>query len=106
MYLHDGDQVVAEYVQEAGGPGWELDRRHHWAHWIDQLAAEEVDTDGDGEIDKTLFPITDLLGSVQLLTDENGEIVERITVPRRHIKGRREGLSVLLHADATRALCA
>jgi hypothetical protein len=32
------------------------------------------------------------------------EIVERITVSRRHIKGRREGLSVLLHADATRAL--
>ena len=78
IYLHDGDQVVAEYVQEAGGNNWQVDRRHHWGRWIDDLAVEQVDTDADGELDETLWPITDLLGSVQLLTDDEGRIVERI----------------------------
>ncbi len=72
VYLHDGDQVVAEYVQEAGGTDWQLERRHHWGRWIDDLAVEQVDTDGDGILDTTLWPITDLLGSVQLLTDDDG----------------------------------
>ncbi len=79
VYLHDGDQVVAEYVQEAGGPSWQLDRRKHWGRWIDDLVAEEVDTDHDGAFDTTLYPVTDLLGSVQLLTNQAGRIVERIT---------------------------
>ncbi len=78
IYLHDGDQVVAEYVQEAGGTAWQLERRHHWGRWIDDLAVEEVDTDADGVLDNTLYPVTDLLGSVQLLTDATGEIVERV----------------------------
>ncbi len=54
------------------GPG------HHWGRWIDDLAVEEVDSDGDGVLDRTLWPVTDLLGSVQLLTDADGRIVERI----------------------------
>jgi len=78
VYLHDGDQVVAEYVQEAGGMGWQLDRRHHWGRWIDDLVAEEVDTDANGVLDTTLYPVTDLLGTLQLLTDEDGRIVERV----------------------------
>jgi len=47
--------------------------------WIDDLAVEQVDTDGDGSLETTLYPITDLLGSVQLLTDDTGSIAERIT---------------------------
>ena len=78
IYLHDGDQVVAEYVQEAGGTDWQLDRRHHWGRWIDDLAVEQVDTDHDGALDTTLWPVTDLLGSVQLLTGAAGHIVERV----------------------------
>ncbi len=78
VYLHDGDQVAAEYVQEAGGTDWQLERRHFWGRWIDDLAVEQVDTDGDRGLDLTLWPITDLLGSVQLLTDGEGRIVERI----------------------------
>ncbi len=78
VYLHDGDQVVAEYVQEAGGSSYQLERRHHWGNWIDQLVAEEVDTDRDGMVETTLYPLTDMLGSVQLLTDEQGDVVERI----------------------------
>ncbi len=49
------------------------------ARWIDDLAVEQVDTDGDGSLETTLYPITDLLGSVQLLTDDAGTPVERIT---------------------------
>ncbi len=49
------------------------------ARWIDDLAVEQVDTDGDGTLETTLYPITDLLGSVQLLTDDAGTPVERIT---------------------------
>jgi RHS repeat-associated protein len=78
VYVHDGDQVVAEYVQEVGGTGFILDRRHHWGRWIDDLAVEGVDTDHDGALDTTLYPITDLLGSVQLVTDESGLIAERV----------------------------
>ena len=78
-YLHDGDQVVVEYVQPAGGTGWQPERRHLWARWIDDLAVEQVDTDGDGTLETILYPITDLLGSVQLLTDDTGAIAERIT---------------------------
>jgi len=78
-YLHDGDQVVLEYVQKAGGTTWQPERRHIWGRWIDDLAVEQVDTDGDGSLETTLYPITDLLGSVQLLTDDAGTIVERIT---------------------------
>jgi len=47
--------------------------------WIDDLAVEQVDTDGDGTLETTLYPVTDLLGSVQLLTDDAGTPVERIT---------------------------
>jgi len=47
--------------------------------WIDDLVVEQVDTDGDGTLETTLYPITDLLGSVHLLTDDGGQIVERIT---------------------------
>jgi len=47
--------------------------------WIDDLAVEQVDTSGDGNPDNNFYPITDLLGSVQLLTDENGAVVQRIT---------------------------
>ncbi|NOZ95763.1 MAG: hypothetical protein GXP47_13645, partial [Acidobacteria bacterium] len=78
-YLHDGDQVVLEYVQAAGSTTWQPERRHIWGRWIDDLAVEQVDTDGDGSLETTLYPITDLLGSVQLLTDDAGTIVERIT---------------------------
>ena len=79
VYLHDGDQVVLEYVQQAGGTAWQPERRHLWARWIDDLAVEQVDTDGDGSLETTLYPVTDLLGSVQLLTDDAGTPVERIT---------------------------
>ena len=78
VYLHDGDQVVAEYVQEAGGTGYQLDRRKTWGQWIDDLVTEQVDTTHDGALDSTLYPVKDLLGSVQLLTDETGKIVERV----------------------------
>jgi len=71
--------VVVEYVQPAGGTGWQPERRHLWARWIDDLAVEQVDTDGDGTLETILYPITDLLGSVQLLTDDTGAIAERIT---------------------------
>jgi hypothetical protein len=77
-YLHDGDQVAIEYVQPAGGSAWQPERRHIWSTWIDQLAVEQIDTDGDGSLETTLYPITDMLGSVQLLTDDAGTIVERI----------------------------
>ncbi len=65
-------------MQEAGGTNWQLDRRHHWGRWIDDLAVEQVDTDHDGALDTTLWPVTDLLGSVQLLTDAASHIVERV----------------------------
>ncbi|MGV8039583.1 MAG: hypothetical protein AB2L07_05745 [Thermoanaerobaculaceae bacterium] len=77
-YLHDGDQVVEEYASAPGHTGVRLARRHHWGRWIDDLVAEQVDTDGDGTLETTLYPVTDLLGSVELLTDEDGRIVERI----------------------------
>jgi RHS repeat-associated protein len=77
-YLHDGDQVAIEYVQPAGSTNWQPERRHIWSTWIDQLAVEQIDTDGDGTLETTLYPITDMLGSVQLLTDDSGAIVERI----------------------------
>jgi RHS repeat-associated protein len=77
-YLHDGDQVAVEYVQPAGSTNWQPERRHIWSTWIDQLAVEQIDTDGDGTLETTLYPITDMLGSVQLLTDDTGSIVERI----------------------------
>ena len=77
-YLHDGDQVAIEYVERPGG-GWRVERRHLWGRWIDDLVVEQVDTDGDGSLETTLYSITDLLGSVQLLTDDSGTIVERIT---------------------------
>ncbi len=54
-------------------------RCRYMARWIDDLAVEQVDTDGDGSLETTLYPITDLLGSVQLLTDDAGTPVERIT---------------------------
>jgi len=47
--------------------------------WIDDLAVEQVDTDDQDGPDATFYPITGLLGSVQLLTDENGAVVQRIT---------------------------
>lgn len=78
-YLHDGDQVVEEYASVAGQTQVQLDRRHHWGRWIDDLVAEQVDTDHDGTLETTLYPVTDLLGSVEILTDETGRIVERIT---------------------------
>ncbi|HHQ47755.1 MAG TPA: hypothetical protein ENK19_02605, partial [Acidobacteria bacterium] len=53
--------------------------RRREARWIDDLAVEQVDTNDDGLLDNTFYPITDLLGSVQLLTDDAGTPVERIT---------------------------
>ncbi|MCU0293643.1 MAG: hypothetical protein MUF10_16925 [Thermoanaerobaculaceae bacterium] len=78
-YLHDGDQVVEEFASVAGQTNVHLDRRHHWGRWIDDLVAEQVDTDHDGTLETTLYPVTDLLGSVEILTDDTGRIVERIT---------------------------
>jgi RHS repeat-associated protein len=40
---------------------------------------EQVDMDGDGSLETSLWPVTDLLGTVELLTDGSGSIVERIT---------------------------
>ena len=79
VYVPDGAQVVAEYVKAPGGVGMQLERRHHWGRWIDDLVAEEVDLDADGVVDETLWPVTDLVGSVHLLTDDSGQIAERIT---------------------------
>jgi RHS repeat-associated protein len=70
--------VVGEYVPGTDGT-MQLERRHHWGRWIDDLVAEEIDTDHDRSLETTLTPITDLLGNVELLTDSSGRIVERIT---------------------------
>jgi RHS repeat-associated protein len=43
------------------------------------LAVEQVDMDGDGVLETSLWPVTDLLGTVELLTDGGGAVVERIT---------------------------
>jgi YD repeat-containing protein len=78
-YLHDGDQVVVEYGKQVGGTGWRVQRRHLWGRWIDELAVEQVDTDGDGSLETSLWPVTDLLGTVELLTDGGGAVVERFS---------------------------
>jgi RHS repeat-associated protein len=43
------------------------------------LAVEQVDMDGDGSLETSLWPVSDLLGSIELVTDGSGSIVERIT---------------------------
>jgi RHS repeat-associated protein len=78
-YLHDGEQVVVEYGKQVGGAGWKAQRRHLWGRWIDELAVEQVDMDGDGSLETSLWPVSDLLGSIELVTDGSGSIVERIT---------------------------
>jgi RHS repeat-associated protein len=40
---------------------------------------EQVDMDGDGSLETSLWPVSDLLGSIELVTDGSGSIVERIT---------------------------
>jgi len=40
-YLHDGDQVVLEYVQAAGSSTWQPERRHLWGRWIDDLVVRK-----------------------------------------------------------------
>jgi RHS repeat-associated protein len=77
IFLHDGEQVVGEYVQGRAGV-MQLERRHHWGRWIDELVVEEVDADHDGTVETTLYPVSDLLGDVRLLTDSDGRIKERI----------------------------
>jgi RHS repeat-associated protein len=79
VYLHDGDQVVVEYGKGAGSSSWRAQRRHLWGRWIDDLAVEQVDMDGDGSLETSLWPVSDLLGSIELVTDGSGSIVERIT---------------------------
>jgi RHS repeat-associated protein len=78
-YLHDGDQVVVEYGKGVGSSSWRVQRRHLWGRWIDELAVEQVDMDGDGSLETSLWPVSDLLGSIELVTDGSGSIVERIT---------------------------
>jgi YD repeat-containing protein len=48
VYLQDGEQVVVEYGKGAGSSAWKVQRRHLWGRWIDELAVEQVDTDGAG----------------------------------------------------------
>jgi RHS repeat-associated protein len=79
VYLQDGEQVVVEYGKGVGSSSWRAQRRHLWGRWIDELAVEQVDMDGDGVLETSLWPVTDLLGTVELLTDGAGAVVERFS---------------------------
>jgi len=49
---------------------------------VDELALLQVDGDGDGVLDGTLYPVSDPWGSVEVLLDESGRLVERVeTLP-------------------------
>src|SRR5215813_8576113 len=52
------------------------------------------------------FRISELLSLRRRQVVQSGRIVERVHIPRRHMKGKREGRAVLLHPAARTALAA
>ncbi|MGH9457247.1 MAG: RHS repeat-associated core domain-containing protein, partial [Thermoanaerobaculia bacterium] len=67
--VHDGPRAIEEYV--AGT----LAARYVHGRGIDEIIRAERDTDLDGTLDRTLWPIQDELGTVDYLTDSSGAIV-------------------------------
>ena len=63
--------MVAEYVNG------KLDREFVWGDDPDDLIQIKRDSNGDGAVDQTLYPVDDELNTVHALTDENGNVVER-----------------------------
>jgi YD repeat-containing protein len=66
-----GEHVIAEYMNGR------LDREYVWGNEADELVQVKRDTDGDGTLDQTLYPLTDEMNTVHALTDQNGQVVER-----------------------------
>jgi hypothetical protein len=55
---------------------------------------------------KSGFRISELLSPRLGDVSQHGHLVDRMTVPRRHMKSKREGRTVLLHPEANAALAA
>jgi integrase len=55
---------------------------------------------------KSGFRISELLSLCVGDVSQHGRLVDRVTVPRRHMKNQREGRTVLLHPEAKAALAA
>ncbi len=70
-YVHDGARVIEEYL----GPV--LAARYVHGRGIDEIVRGERDTNLDGTLDQTLWPLQDELGTVDALTDSTGAVVAR-----------------------------
>ncbi|MGH9458891.1 MAG: RHS repeat-associated core domain-containing protein [Thermoanaerobaculia bacterium] len=67
-YVHDGPRVIEEYV------GGTLAARYVHGRGIDEIVRAERDTNLDGTLDETLWPLQDELGTVDYLTNSTGGV--------------------------------
>lgn len=70
-YVLHGDQVLEQYA------GANPSARYVHGRGIDEAVRAELDTDGDGVLDTTVYPLQDELANVERLTDAAGATVER-----------------------------
>jgi len=74
-YLSDKNQVLEERVDSSTSP----DRQYTWGtRSIDDLVLRTRDTDSNGSLDETVYPLHDANWSITALTDTNGAVQERL----------------------------
>jgi len=69
--VESGYEVISEYK------GAQLDREYVWGNGTDELVQVKRDSDADGTLDQTLYPLQDTQASITALTDVSGGPVER-----------------------------
>lgn len=70
-YVLHGDQVLEQYK------GSNFSARYVHGRGIDETVRAELDVDGDGTLETTVFPVQDELGNVERLSDSAGATLER-----------------------------
>ncbi|MFN2442065.1 MAG: RHS repeat-associated core domain-containing protein, partial [Thermoanaerobaculia bacterium] len=81
-FVLDGDRIIEEWVggesSSESFPAFALSARHIHGRGIDELLRSERDTNLDGTLDQTLWPLQDELGTVDALTDSEGQLLARL----------------------------
>jgi RHS repeat-associated protein len=86
-FVLDGDRIIEEWSRKSipafptgseSFPAFALSARYIHGRALDELLRAERDTNLDGTLDQTLWPLQDELGTVDALTDSERQLLARL----------------------------